>query len=912
MAITFDKLNRLIIVAAPQTTITIQELVDAIRPFEAQTGSSAPGNKFNIGGIDFGQIGQASGKQDLGGGVLVGITLELLNDWRVKFEDRAGPSTVQCRITGGNLVATNSYSNNPVAPSLFVFVTLTSSSSATIALLDIINLKNSIESQRDTHSGFGDIWYWDPYSGDDLNNGTSPTLATKTFAQAQTLAGNNNNDIIFVMNSSPSAQFATAEVLTITSNRLYVRASPKSIVLTPTASNITSFSNYAVGIMGIGVEVCGFYIAPTTAIHIGISISGDFALVHNTWIKDNILHGIRLAGSSGSNIHHTYVDDATEDGIIVDDWSYNTTLGPNLTIEASGENGISIEIARETYIEKDNFVTNSASAGISISSVASGTIVRSGNVVNSALGFNLTDYGTGTVIEDLELQNSFYGDEIKINQEIGEVGTQYPIGTPARPVNNFTDALTIAMRIETRRLHIISGAFNIDASLAVTGFNFIAEPANTTNLNFQGGSIDQSSFDSFGLSGYLPAGEYSYFSFCDLTLSGVWGYLDRCGLVGLNIMDNTATDQTIFDNCAGIQYDATVPSVLDFNKSSFGAQFIEWDGEITFKNHGESATSILDFDSGKITIDPSCSGVFVMRGNGRVVNNSSSVTARFDLINSSNTGVSVIGGVTVTGVTASVNSTLIAEAVWGYPTTGAAASAGTMGEAQGGGTGGSSVMDLIAAAVWGYPTTGGSVTAGSMGETLTAGGSATVDFTTLINALSSVTASNTSQIASAVWVNSGTSVLQDVTITGLLTIAVTAAVDGQALAADVWGYNTTGLAISTGTMGTTVTSLASAVWTNSGTSVLNGINITGVTAGVDGLAIANAVWGFPTSGTSVSSGSFGEALSATHQVQTGRWRMFNNQLVIYDADGVTTLQAFDLFDSSGNPSLSAVVHRVPI
>jgi hypothetical protein len=76
--------------------------------------------------------------------------------------------------------------------------------------------------------------------------------------------------------------------------------------------------------------------------------------------------------------------------------------------------------------------------------------------------------------------------------------------------------------------------------------------------------------------------------------------------------------------------------------------------------------------------------------------------------------------------------------------------------------------------------------------------------------------------------------------------------------------------------------------------------------------IAAAVWGFPTSGLSISAGSMGEALSATYQVQTGRWRMFNNQLVLYDADGITTLQAFNLFDTGGNPSLTGVVQRIPI
>lgn len=83
--------------------------------------------------MDISHVANASGKQDLGGGILVGITLELLDNWRVQFEDRLGPDTIACKITGGNLVTTNIYDDNPVKPSTYTQVTITASSSATIS-----------------------------------------------------------------------------------------------------------------------------------------------------------------------------------------------------------------------------------------------------------------------------------------------------------------------------------------------------------------------------------------------------------------------------------------------------------------------------------------------------------------------------------------------------------------------------------------------------------------------------------------------------------------------------------------------------------------------------------------------------------------------------------------------------------
>lgn len=107
MAIEFNKANKLICVTSGQTTVTIQDLIDNIRDFED-----------SVSGIDVAQIANATGKQDLGGGSQVGITLELINDWRLCFSGWV-PSdpAITVFVTGGNLVATNSFNNNPISSS---------------------------------------------------------------------------------------------------------------------------------------------------------------------------------------------------------------------------------------------------------------------------------------------------------------------------------------------------------------------------------------------------------------------------------------------------------------------------------------------------------------------------------------------------------------------------------------------------------------------------------------------------------------------------------------------------------------------------------------------------------------------------------------------------------------------------
>jgi len=121
VGIVFDKYNKLVVVEAPDTDITIQELVDAIRDWQDELANMETDNVCN-----------AYGKQDLGAGLKVGITLELINDWRIAFEDRAGPTWTVCTVLGGNLVAINVYGNNPIYPATYVNTMIAQSSSATL------------------------------------------------------------------------------------------------------------------------------------------------------------------------------------------------------------------------------------------------------------------------------------------------------------------------------------------------------------------------------------------------------------------------------------------------------------------------------------------------------------------------------------------------------------------------------------------------------------------------------------------------------------------------------------------------------------------------------------------------------------------------------------------------------------
>ncbi len=83
MAITFNDVTKIIEIESPATEVTIQELINAVRDWEDE-----------LVNIDISKVASAAGKEPLGGGVSVGITMTLLNGWKIKFEDRAGPAYI--------------------------------------------------------------------------------------------------------------------------------------------------------------------------------------------------------------------------------------------------------------------------------------------------------------------------------------------------------------------------------------------------------------------------------------------------------------------------------------------------------------------------------------------------------------------------------------------------------------------------------------------------------------------------------------------------------------------------------------------------------------------------------------------------------------------------------------------------
>jgi len=128
--LTFDYISspRIITVDSPSTELTMQDLYDTIMVEDAKL----------VHGDDKGLV-LGSGKENLGGGTKVGITLTLQNA-KVAFEARPGADWVLCSLIGGNLVAVDDLGADMDArqPTAFVTIDRTSSASATLQEQDAL------------------------------------------------------------------------------------------------------------------------------------------------------------------------------------------------------------------------------------------------------------------------------------------------------------------------------------------------------------------------------------------------------------------------------------------------------------------------------------------------------------------------------------------------------------------------------------------------------------------------------------------------------------------------------------------------------------------------------------------------------------------------------------------------------
>jgi hypothetical protein len=384
-SLTFLKTQKIIQVDAPQTSLDVQDLVNQIRLYEE-----------NLLNLDYGTIVNAYGKQPLGGGAYIGITMELINDWRVAFEARSGPDTVICTVSGGNVVAVNQYGNNPIYPTAFTQITISQSSSPTlIQSSSDYAMMYMIEALRGRKSAVGSIFYWNPTTGSDTNDGISPANAVATFSKAQSLATAGAGDIVFALATASGGVTTTSEKINITKAGLKVRGAGYAFQMVPVTSGQAT-----VAITGDSIEFEGFYVKSANGGNDnGITVTGDNVLIKDCWVNSVTGNGIEISSSARTQIDTCAIEDSDGTGIKIGNSTTNLKVRQSI-ISGNGADGADLAGTGLTdNIFENNLVFNNTGYGVDVGTGVTRTGVRlnhtfSGNTLGST-----RDLGTGTFIE---------------------------------------------------------------------------------------------------------------------------------------------------------------------------------------------------------------------------------------------------------------------------------------------------------------------------------------------------------------------------------------------------------------------------------------------------------------------------------------------------------------------------------
>lgn len=328
-----------------------------------------------------------------------------------------------------------------------------------ITSLEAERLRRLVESQRPHHKAYGRMLFWNPVSGDDANDGLSPTAAVQTFAHVHDLAIDEGHDVIIAM-PDPSAPggINSTEQLVISKKFVFLRGPGRDFHIKPTAT-----TGDTVTITGVGVEVCGLLVntANTGIDQHALRVSADFAKIDDIWIETSKLSAVEITGSTLTHINRLTAIGTDADAIVLDGGS--DCILEDCCLCNNGGNGIRIKSGSMMPRLMRNHCVGNSAYGIKIEVGAEQTVMAGNQQGSNMLG-DILDEGTATFNYEHAKELAEFGDGVHVASS-GGTGTAFPWGTANKPVNNCADAMAIAAYYGLRTLSI-SGPFTLDEDLS--------------------------------------------------------------------------------------------------------------------------------------------------------------------------------------------------------------------------------------------------------------------------------------------------------------------------------------------------------------------------------------------------------------------------------------------------------------
>ena len=644
---------RIVEILYPATEITVQELVDLIRDWEDSDD-----------GMPFEYIISAAGKEDLGGGVTVGITATL-NNAQIMFTGRTIPIDDgvgrTCDATDSNgiqlYVDDADFISAGVSRGDIVYNPTTREMATILEVIDQYTLDHvALSGNGNLGWTIGDS-YVVYHNAQCSISGGNLVAVDETGTSISSVLQSPNVQVVRTSSSSATLQElgaiqyssfnggVTVDIANLTGKAV---AGTEFPIGTPEApcNNITDAYSIA--------EERGF---PTFYIIGDLNITSAFPPLDNYTFIGESQSKSTITIADAAEVYRCEFQDASLDGtldgacsvnhciindlIYVNGVIYNSIIGGSLTLGgsevaylincASGIPGVMIPyidmggsgqslIVRNYNGELDlrnKTGTDVVSIDLNSGSISIDSTVTNGEITIRGIGKLIDNSNGATIIaEDLLNKENIVKaswDMVWLDTIEGVSGTAFPIGTPERPVNNITDALTILSNLGTDKIHL-HGSITLNADIANT--KIAGDNYNTAIINLNNVIVDSCDFTSIGLVG--NAGATSYFNSINCKLSSITNINGTHDDVYLEGLITIATNGIL--NCDRVVSPAGV--IIDMNGSTtLGLGNLS--GVVTINNCTNPSALIGVTGYYILTLSSSCTnGTALLAGIGVLTNNS--------------------------------------------------------------------------------------------------------------------------------------------------------------------------------------------------------------------------------------------------------------------------------------------------
>lgn len=686
---------RIIEVQAPSTEITMQDLVDTLRKQE---------DAFT--GLPFEKLTNASGKEDLGGGVLVGITVDLQNA-QLSFEPRTDPAQTGTVTTGsgtpvdGPLGPTYNFvdtSANFIAAGIqrgsFVINFTDNSIADVMEVVSATELRTRVLSNgTDNQWDIGDVYHvfnviqCNATGGNlvavDDNDIRITSVFPTAFVQVVRTASSSAT-----LQEQADIQYAsfnggvTVDLTSPYSGTVYPIGTPRQPVNNFTdalsiaqARGFPTFFVIGDATISLGLDYSGytfigesknktlFTIDPSANVQNAEFIT---ASVEGTLDGGNVLYECSLGNINFVDgfvekciLNDTIVLSGVADAHFLD--CYSGVPGTSTPVIDMGGSGS--KLAMRNYNGGIKLLNKSGTDPVSIDMNSGQVIiddtVTAGTIVLRGIGrwSNKSTYiGGADVIDQLikvdDVEQASFQNQVTIDVVNGVAGTEYPIGTSSYPVNNLADAYSIA---STRGLNKIYFVGNLTLTNVADWTDFIIKGQNDRRsiLTVNTGVLtDGLEIDDCTITGIIDGSNINIENSTVNDLSIKSGDLHNCGIDGTLTCTGNSTEQIRMVNCFGAGNPITDPPALNLGGDGPIVTMVRYTGLINVSNKSGSAVFGVALHGGTINLASSVTaGPVICAGLG-VLNDSSAGATVSNLLVSTDAGIiSELNQTTYDGVT---------------------------------------------------------------------------------------------------------------------------------------------------------------------------------------------------------------------------------------------------------------------